>query len=273
MNEEIAILVTVDENYVSPLKTMLFSIYEHHKNQQVTIWLIHEAIPEKELEKLEKLLEQFNWQLETIKIDSDFFEEAPTVERYPKEMYFRLLCGEIMPPHVHKVLYLDPDILVINSLNKLWQLDLKDNLLAAATHTGVTNISTSINQIRLNTDHNYYNSGVMLINLDKAREVISLKEIHQTIEKYGNHLLLPDQDILNLLYGSLIKEIPEEVWNYDARKYKSYLAKSLGEYDTHWIMKETSILHFCGKPKPWQEKSDTRFTAIYLDYQKRQSLV
>lgn len=109
----------------------------------------------------------------------------------------------------------------------------------------------------------------MLINLDKARELIFMKDIKATIEKYGNQLLLPDQDILNHLYGAYVKEVPEEIWNYDARKYKSYLAKSLGEYDTHWIMRETSILHFCGKPKPWQEKSDTRFTALYLDYMNR----
>ena len=269
MNEPMDILVTVDENYLKPLKVMLFSMYEHHKNQQLTIWLIHKRIPTAKLVELENFITDFNWQLKEIKVEPNFFKDAPTVERYPEEMYFRLLCGDIMPKTINRVLYLDPDILVINSLNKLWQTDIENHLLAAATHTGVTNITTSINHIRLNTNHNYYNSGVMLINLDKAREFIFMKDIKATIEKYGNQLLLPDQDILNHLYGAYVKEVPEEIWNYDARKYKSYLAKSLGEYDTHWIMRETSILHFCGKPKPWQEKSDTRFTALYLDYMNR----
>lgn len=269
MNESMDILVTVDENYLKPLKVMLFSMSEHHQKEQINIWLIHKSIPTSKLVELEDFVNCFDWQLKEIKVEQNVFKDAPTVERYPEEMYFRLLCGQFMPKEMKRVLYLDPDILVINPLNELWQTDIENHLLAAATHTGVTNITTSINHIRLNTDHNYYNSGVMLINLEKARELIFMKDINATIEKYGSQLFLPDQDVLNHLYGAYVKEVPEEIWNYDARKYKSYLTKSLGGYDIHWIMDETSILHFCGKPKPWQEKSDTKFTALYLDYMNR----
>lgn len=269
MKNEIEILVTVDENYLQPLKVMLYSMYQHHRKEKVRVWLIHEKISEKKLNPLRKLLTTFDWSFEPIKIEDDFFKEAPTVERYPKEMYFRLLCGNILPKSLKRVIYLDPDLLIINSLLPLWTMDLEGNLLGAATHTGVTNITTGINNIRLNTDHNYYNSGVMLIDLDKAREKIKIEDIQQTIEKYASYLLLPDQDVLNHLYGHYIKEIPDEIWNYDARKYLSYLTKSVGKYDLHWLMENTSILHFCGKPKPWQIKSDTKFTALYLDYAHR----
>ncbi|MFC6345786.1 glycosyltransferase family 8 protein [Vagococcus carniphilus] len=268
-NNEMHILVTVDENYLKPLEVMLYSMYQHHQKHKVVVWLIHEKITEKQLAPLRKLLGKFKWDLEAIKIEDDFFEGAPTVERYPKEMYFRLLCGDILPKDLHRVLYLDPDLLVINSLLPLWQMDLEGSLLAAATHTGVTNITTGLNNLRLNTDHNYYNSGVMLIDLDVARDKINLKDIGETIEKYASLLLLPDQDVLNHLYGHYIKEIPDEIWNYDARKYISYLTRSVGKYDLHWLMENTAILHFCGKPKPWQAKSDTKFTALYLDYARQ----
>lgn len=269
VSQAMDILVTIDEHYLSPLKVMLLSLKEHNKNNQVTIWLIHERIEQEKLLEIEELLSSWDWTLKNIRVKEQFFDEAPTVKRYPKEMYYRLLCGEILPKKLKRILYLDPDILIINSLDELWDLDLEGYLLGAARHSGVTNLTTSINNIRLKTDHNYYNSGVMLIDLEKARELIKLEDINQTIEKFANVLLLPDQDILNHLYGQFIKEIPEEKWNYDARKYKSYLVKSLGEYDIHWMMKNTSVLHFCGKPKPWEEKSETRFTALYLDYAKR----
>ncbi|MGY3703009.1 hypothetical protein BW731_04120 [Vagococcus martis] len=35
-------------------------------------------------------------------------------------MYYRLLCGDILPKTIKRVLYLDPDILVLNSLEELW---------------------------------------------------------------------------------------------------------------------------------------------------------
>lgn len=268
MNESVNLLVTIDENYIEPLEVMLFSLFKNNPKMTGTVWLIHENILDEDSQFLTKWVESFNWEFRAIKIDNDYFNGAKTVERYPKEMYFRLLCGDILPKEVKRVLYLDPDILILNSLEGLWRLNLQGSLLAAATHKGVTNISSGINNIRLNTDHDYYNSGVMLIDVDKARDIINIESINDAIEKFGNLLLLPDQDVLNYLYGKYIKEIPEEHWNYDARKYMSYLARSRGNHDLFWMMTNTAILHFCGESKPWQKKHDTRFTALYLDYLK-----
>ncbi|HHX69626.1 MAG TPA: glycosyltransferase family 8 protein, partial [Gallicola sp.] len=72
--------------------------------------------------------------------------------------------------------------------------------------------------------------------------------------KYGNQLLLPDQDILNYLYSQYIKEVAEEIWNYDTRKYLSYFTRSLGEHSLQWVMENTSILHFCGRPNLGSQK-------------------
>lgn len=269
MKNEIEILVTVDEAYLEPLEVMLYSLYKNNPYVKTTVWLVHESIPKDRLKSLSIKLHKTNMELKTIQIGADFFSNAPITNRYPKEMYFRLLCGEILPEKLKRVLYLDPDILVINSIMPLWEIDLGDKLLAAASHTGFTNIVGGINNIRLDLDHNYFNSGIMLIDLIKAREIIKLTDITETIEKVGNYLLLPDQDVLNYLYGKYIKEIPDEKWNYDARKYVSYFAKSGAQFDLFWIMENTSIIHFCGKPKPWQQYSDTLFTALYLDYSKQ----
>lgn len=267
MFEPMDLLFTLDEGYLQPLKVALTSIYDQHSNQKIRIWLIHEVISERNQQELTSFVTNLGWEMHFIKADGTIWEEAPTVERYPKEMYFRLLAGQILPPEITKVLYLDPDILVINSLDELWNLDLNDYLFAAATHKRMLDLTTKFNQIRLDTDHGYYNSGVMLINLVKARELVDWADIQAVIGKFNKLLMLPDQDILNHLYGKYALEIPEEVWNYDTRLYTTYLAKSFGKQNIQWVMQHTSILHFCGKPKPWNEKSDSRFTALYLNYQ------
>ncbi|RVU53939.1 glycosyltransferase family 8 protein [Anaerosphaera multitolerans] len=268
MNDEIDILVTLDENYMEPLKVMLTSLYYNNPGETFNIWLIHQAISREKLLELNKILNSFNWKLYNEKIDAKLLDGAPTLERYPKEMYFRLLCGQILPKSVKRVLYLDPDILVINPLRELWDLDLEGSMIGAATHTGMTNLTTEINSLRLGTDHGYYNSGVMVIDLEIARSTIKLQDIDDAINKYNAFLILPDQDILNYLYGKYIKEIPEEIWNYDSRKYFSYYTKSFKKHNLQWVMENTSILHFCGRPKPWDPKSDGKFTALYLHYQK-----
>lgn len=269
MNQKIELLFTLDEGYLAPLKVALLSIYDNHPRQTLRIWLVHERISTESIASLQTFCDYLGFELQVIKVDGSNWASAPTVARYPKEMYFRLLAGEILPKEVTKVLYLDPDILVINSLSDLWKLELEQHLLAAATHTGLLDVATPINKVRLDLDHEYYNSGVMLLNLTQARQKVQWADISRVIEKYDHFLVLPDQDILNYLYGKYALTIPEERWNYDARMYGKYFTRSLSKHDLHWVMANTSILHFCGKPKPWDKKHDNRFTALYLSYQKR----
>ncbi|MGX6978647.1 glycosyltransferase family 8 protein [Vagococcus elongatus] len=265
-NHFIDILVTLNENYMDPLKVMLTSLHHNNLEEEFRIWVVHESIGQEKMAELENLTHYFGWELHNKQIEHRWLDEAPTIKRYPKEMYFRLLCGEILPEEVNKVIYLDPDILIINSIRKLWDTDLGGHMIAASTHTGTTNLTSEINKLRLGTDHEYFNSGVMVMDLTIARTKIKLEDIIAVIEKHGAELLLPDQDVLNLLYGKHIKEVPEEIWNYDTRKAVSYYARSLGKHDLQWVMDNTVILHFCGQPKPWDPKSDSRFTALYLHY-------
>lgn len=269
MNQKIDLLFTLDEGYLAPLKVALLSIHDNNPRQDFRVWLVHERISEESITTLEAFCHALGFELQVIKVDGSNWASAPTVARYPKEMYFRLLAGEILPEDITKVLYLDPDILVINSLGDLWNLELDQHLLAAATHTGLLDVSTPINKVRLDLDHEYYNSGVMLLNLTQARKKVQWADISRVIEKYAHFLVLPDQDILNYLYGKYALTIPEERWNYDARMYAKYFTRSLSKHDLHWVMANTSILHFCGKPKPWDKKNDNRFTALYLSYQNR----
>jgi lipopolysaccharide biosynthesis glycosyltransferase len=263
------LLFTLDEGYLSHLKVTLLSIKRSNPMAKIRIWLVHESIAPESIESLRTLTDYLAFDLQEMQVDGSQWNNAKTEDRYPKEMYFRLLAGEILPQEIKKVLYLDPDTLVINPLDELWHTDLGDHLLAAATHTGLTEMSTRLNKVRLDLDHVYYNSGVMLMNLDQARNIIKWTDISATIEKYNSLLILPDQDILNHLYGKYALEIPEEIWNYDTRKYMRYLTKSLAQHDIHWVMANTVVLHFCGGPKPWDEKHDNRFTSVYLDYQNQ----
>ncbi|WP_125766931.1 glycosyltransferase family 8 protein [Lapidilactobacillus wuchangensis] len=266
--EPIDILVTLNQHYLKPVSVMLVSLFEHNPQQHFRIWLIHEEIPMADLQQLQALVNHYQQEFTAVKVDGEQWRQAPTEDRYPIEMYFRLLCGELLPQQLKRVLYLDPDILVLNSVVPLWQLDLGESTFAAATHTGMTNLVTDLNKLRLGTDHAYFNSGVMLIDLQRARQLVHFADIQDVIATKSEYLLLPDQDLLNYLYGREIKEIPEEIWNYDARKYAVYFTRSLGENDLHWIMSQTVFLHFCGQPKPWEARHDNRFTALYANYQQ-----
>lgn len=269
MADEINILVTLNAGYLPPLKVMLWSLHANNPTETFSIWLVHASMTEAQVAEVQQLADAFGWQLHNEHVTTAFTDQTPLIERYPQEMYFRLLCGQILPADVQRVIYLDPDILVINALRPLWELDLQGKMLAAAAHRGVTKLVDNVNQLRLGTTTSYFNSGVLVIDVAQARTKIKLSDITAAIEKYSATLILPDQDILNFLYGNDILEIPEEIWNYDTRKYLVYQTRTLTEHDIHWVMAQTVILHYCGTPKPWDPKSDGKFTGLFLNYQQQ----
>nr|WP_232842650.1 glycosyltransferase family 8 protein [Lactobacillus sp. HBUAS51381] len=263
-------MVTLNSGYLDPLKTMLYSVHVNNPDERFRLWLLHASLTEAEVASVRQLTTAFGWALSNERVATDFAAGVPLIKRYPKEMYFRLLSGQILPTTVKRVIYLDPDLLVINPLRPLWTVDLQGHLLAAAVHRGVTGIMDGVNQLRLGTTTSYFNSGVMVMDLDQARAKIRLHDIIATIQKYESDLILPDQDILNFLYGADILGIPEEVWNYDTRKYLSYQTRSLNQHEIHWVMANTAIIHYCGTPKPWELASDSKFTGLFLHYQRLQ---
>ncbi|VYU19966.1 glycosyltransferase family 8 protein [Clostridium tertium] len=265
-NNKINLLVTFDKNYIKPFKTMLKSIIINNPKESLSIWLLHSAIPKCELQELEEYCRLQSVSFTSLEVDRTIFQNSPISKRYPQEMYYRLLAPHLLPTSVEKILYLDPDILVINPLRPLWDIDLNHCAFAAASHTGITDIINGINRVRLGTEHDYFNSGVMLIDLIKARAIVKPDEIFKYVSDNESKLLLPDQDVFNFLYGRYTLPLDDAIWNYDARYYSTYLIKSDGDYTLDWIIQNTRILHFCGKNKPWLPSNSRRFATLYKHY-------
>ena len=264
--ETINILAALDENYLPQLRVMLTSIILNNPKSRFNFYLLHNNIPDKSIDTIRILGKRTGNGFSAIRVHGELFQDAPANGQYPKEMYYRLLAGELLPGNVERVLYLDPDILVINSLAPLWELDLGEKLFAAAAHTGKTELANSINRLRLGVDHDYYNSGVLLMDLKQIRKSIHPDQIFEYVMEHDRELILPDQDILNAMYGYDILQVPDELWNYDARNYNNYLLRSGGMCDLSWVMEHTAILHFCGKAKPWKSRYLYRFGVLYRHY-------
>ena len=261
------LLLTLDENYLPPCKVMLYSFFASNPNEtDVTVYLLHSAIPNDKLDELAGFCSLFGAELKPITVDTALFESAPTSKRYPKEMYYRLLSPLILPQDVERVLYLDPDMLIINPLRPLLELELRGKTFAAASHTGLTEMANEINHVRLDTEHEYFNSGVMLIDLNAARKLVTAEAVFHCVNEHEKELILPDQDVFNILYGDQTVPIDDVIWNYDVRNYSKYLIRSAGRHDLPWVMHNTAVLHFCGKNKPWHEDYKNPFGMLYLHY-------
>ncbi len=262
------ILITLNSNYLKPLKVMLKSLFINNPNEQFSIYLMHSTIKDEEIEDLKTFINNHHSSLYVIFIDDHYFAQAPVLLHYTKEMYYRLLAFKFLPNDLDRILYLDPDILIINPIRELYNTDIDDYLYAAAYHGKIA--IKKINQIRLNPYKivAYYNSGVLLMNLKLQRSQINEQEIYHFVENYHAKLILPDQDILNALYSKKIKGIDEKLYNFDARFYGQYKLLSNGKCNLDFIMKNTVVLHFCGKRKPWKKRYFGKFHVLYKHYER-----
>lgn len=255
----INILVTINKRYIDPLIVMLCS-YTKNNPYPTTVYVMNTDLQEKDFNTIKEHLGS-TIKLVDIKIDDRRLKNAPVSKKFPITMYYRLFAWKYLPKTIDKVLYLDPDIIIRGDIMDLYQLDLKKNDFAGATHVGF--FVKVFNDIRLKIKYKniYVNSGVLLMNLKELRRSsIDEQTIYTYIDKNKKKLFLPDQDIISSLYKNKILKIDTTIYNFTE--------KMLKKHSLEWVEKNTKIIHYCGKNKPWKKQYHGKLGKYYLKYAK-----
>lgn len=259
------LMFVVDDNYVRHLKVTLYSIKQKVSVRAVNVFVLQKT-PLKKSKELQRYCEKLGYEYIPIVVGDELFKDAPTTDRYPDTIYYRLLAHEFLPKTLKKTLYLDADIICLNDFTELYRRNLGEKLYAAASHNSDSTTLDLINKLRLQNyemDSSYFNTGVLLMNLPRIRQVVSRADIVKYIERNKAKLILPDQDVLNGLYADKILPIPDEIYNYDARYSVVYRARSNNEWDLDWVISHTVFLHFAGREKPWKSSYISRYAGLY----------
>lgn len=248
---------------------MLTSLFLNNPQEDFTVYLLHSRLNYQDINHVNDFIRKFDQNFTEIYVSEHAFDDSPTHMHYTKEMYYRLLAHQYLPKNIDRILYFDPDILVINPIHDLYWQDVDSFLFAAANHDVFK--ATELNKIRfypIKKIEAYHNSGVLLMNLEKIRQEVNEKDILDFLKKYESLLVLPDQDIFNALYAEKIKTLDEKYFNYDARYFSYYKLSTLNEWNMDKVMNNTIILHFCGKKKPWNSSYNGEFHSLYKHYEK-----
>lgn len=145
-----------------------------------------------------------------------------------------------------KGIYLDCDIVVLGDIEELFDIDLKDAPLAAVEDT------ISERYYKKWGLKNYFNAGVLLLNIKKLREETSaLKLVQKTLELSGSIKYL-DQDVLNILYANTALFLPPKFGAISPLFRKKVLLKSASSKDINEAVYNPVVVHFTGPDKPWK---------------------
>ena len=259
------LLFVIDDAYVEQFKVVLFSIAQQMPRQDFQVFVMQKRLLEQDA-AIKQYVEKLEMVYHPVVVGEEAFAHAPTTDRYPDTIYYRLLAHEFLPAEVDKILYLDADLICLNDFRELYEVELGNQLYAAASHNEDGRLLDYVNKLRLNNfemDSSYFNTGILLMNLEAIRHHVQRKDILDFIDKNRNRLILPDQDVLNGLYADKVMAIPDEIYNFDARYSLIYQAKSQGKWDLTWVIDHTVFLHFAGRDKPWKSNYRGRYSGLY----------
>jgi len=184
-------------------------------------------------------------------------------EGYAPESFYRVLLPYLLS-HYDKVLYLDSDVIVLKDVAELYQTDIEGFLAGAVRDPdGIKcyfqnyhNRQLYMDQVlQLSDPTDYFQSGVMLMNLAEFRKQYTLEELVK--RACDPEIIWGDQDVLNILCRGRVKYL-DPSWNTIVDGYGGRV-RDVREWAPDWIYegymearKEPKIVHYAGV-QPWKD--------------------
>lgn len=261
------IAVTINDKYFYPLYIMLNTLFAQHKGIPVQVFLIHSRVSRKNRKILSGLCRKNGGKLIEIFVSEEEFDDAPSFSYFSKEMYYRILAAKLLPETIDRVLYLDPDMIVTDSLLDFYNMQLGDCLFAGVRDR-LQDLKTNPywKELGFTGKNSYINSGVLLCNLTLLREEQNIQDIYDMLKERGGTLKFPDQDLINVLYEGKIAVVEDRYnLNPNILYFKEYFCYNFAP----WLMKRPAIIHYMGEGKPWRVSYDGGLYHYYWREERR----
>lgn len=266
--EKIIIVAACDDKYSSHAGALAASIFANNSEVAVEFNLLTDYLSEENRRKFEQLATKFHQIVHIVDVDKSRFESLPIGEAFEDHInvctYYRLLIPSILQD-VNKLIYLDCDMIVRESLLPLWQEDVEGYAFA-----GVMDIASMQRTCPLRLHYpvaeSYYNSGMCVYNLRYLREHAFDDIVSDFITHHADLIVCHDQDIMNACFHGQYKPVPEK-WNmlndFLAYRYE-YNGEDVPSFES--AKRDPAIVHFTTAIKPWHAECQNPYTDEYWKY-------
>jgi len=252
-NSNLHIVLAADNNYAQHLGVTLISlIINHRAPQRLVGHILDIGLAPENIAKLRALAAAYKIELNFYKLSKELLRDYPAVNHLSQAAYARLLLADLLPSEIEKVIYLDSDIVVLRDIAELYQQNLNGFSLGAVPDVMAQEIRRIYFYPGLT---NYFNSGVLLINLNKWREKEVTLHSQQFIKDYYQYLIRADQDVLNCLFLKDWQTLAP-IFNTDLKRLSH---STLPPTDT-------VILHYSDRIKPWSYRFGGKSKKYYFEY-------
>lgn len=259
------IFPTINIAYITNQKSFnlclvsILSLLKNCEYENINIILLHSNITHTNINKLNKLKQIRNFTFQILNISDNEYINYPLSRSINKETLTRCILADKFP-NIDKIFILDSDTIIMKSLLPLWEIDLKDKLIAA-----VEDILKSKDKAKMENlkDNFYVNTGVLLINAKKWRQIKFIDKINEYINE-NDYNFFSYQNAINILTDNQkIRLNPE--FNYMEIWWKN----DSNQYDYDYLQlynkKEPTVIHFNGI-KPNKNSCKNTYKNEFLKY-------
>lgn len=176
-------------------------------------------------------------QVECINVSGErvFLQDSPNIRTaFSRVTLMRACIADLVPESVKRIIQLDADVIITDSLQPLWDLDMTGKWIAACKEN-----EKSTQKAFQDLDERYFNVGVAVLNLEQIRK----DGITQRIVNYLNTVYMP--------------WIDQDAWNNFGLKEGKILEIENVRYNESFVTgytEDPAIVHFCGIGCWWLPK-------------------
>lgn len=267
------VVYTCDNNFVWIMGISMISLFENNRDlKYLNVFLLGDHVSDENKTILSSIAEKYDRCCNFVDVPDLNIPKSLTSNRWPKSAFTRMFAGELMPSDVHKILYLDCDIIVKGSIAPLDKFDTQSFAVSAVKDCVSKQYKKKIGVAK---EDSYVNAGVLLMDLDKMRKLDIRKMMADFVDSHKGLVSYADQDILNGMFRGKFGILQPEydvmtqmcVYTYEQimqyRRPSFYYSKDEVEYAQqnpviiHYTTCMLNIRPWCkGSKHPWATEFD-----------------
>lgn len=274
------IVYSSSNSYAEIAGVSITSLFENNQAvSKINLFIIDNGISFENRIRLDKIAEKYNREityLNTIDLEK-LTDISIQTGRWHISTFYRLFLCTILPLEVERVMYIDCDMIIRNSLDDVWNFNMADYWVMGADDCRSENYRLDIG---INANCIYINNGFLLIDLkswrDNGLENIFLKFIRD----YHGDVTYMDQGVLNGVLGDMnkigllpLKYNAQTVFYDCTLKEIDIYRKPLFAYKEEVMienLKNPVIVHFTScflsGTRPWNVKNGHPYRNEFLYY-------
>lgn len=236
----------VNDGYAQYIMVTIKGLLENNSNP-IVIHVLSDYISERNVARLKDLVSSYPFaELNVVIVDDSKLRGLK--DTWTIYTWYRVLLPEILDKDVHRVLYLDADVLVAGNIGELFRLDMTGKAIAGTIDFQSKDIST-YKRCGYEPEKEYVCAGIMLMNLDYWRKHDIANQVVRWGRDNNDRIQFPDQDSINYNCRNAKILLPLKYDIVDGFFHDDYYYKNYPQ-ELRECVESPVIIHYAGQA-PW----------------------